>query len=108
MIDAGDDPERDSHECREQEGSECQFERCRQPLPDVEPDRPVRVLALAKVEPKDLADIDKQLLDDRAVKPVLVTDGGDLLRGGIVAGKRRSRIGWHNPDQKEGDNQQPE
>src|SRR3984893_14661276 len=47
------------------------------------------------------------MLADRAVTPVLVTNGGDWLRGGIVAGKCRRRIGWHDPNQQKGDNQQP-
>ena len=106
VIDGGDDTERDAEPGREQQRGEGQLQGGRQALPQVEPDRAVRILAFAEIEAQDLAEIEIQLLDDRPVEAVLVADRLDLLRRRVVAGERRRRVGRHHPDQQKGDDQQ--
>jgi len=107
-MDAGDDAERNPQHRGDQQRGDRQLERRRQALSDVEADRAMRILAFAKIKLQHLAEIEQQLLRDRPVETVLVAYRLDLLRRGIVSGQRGRRIGRHDPDQHERDDQQPE
>src|SRR5262249_35083262 len=52
------------------------------------------------------AEIDGKLDVERLVEAILAADLRDLGGRGIFSGERCRRVGWHHPDQEEGENQE--
>ena len=60
------------------------------------------------LEPRDLTEIDGKLDVEGLIEAILAADLRDLGGTGILAGEGCRWVGWHHPDQEEGENQEPE
>ena len=108
MIDGSDRAERNTEQHAHQERYSRELQGRGQPLPYVQRHRPVRVGTLAKIEARDLAKIDDELLVERPVEAVLVPDLGDLRGRRVLARERGRRIRRHDADEEEGQDQKAE